>query len=353
MNNKRIRDYGITIGSFPCGLRNSITDVDGVTVGHCTIDTAAHKTGVTVINPSQKNIFTNKLIAASYVLNGFGKTTGLTQINELGTLESPIALTNTLNVGLVQDALVSYTLKRCKEDGVIVTTFNPVVGECNDSRLNNISERVIKEEQVLSAIENASKDFSQGDVGAGKGTICFGLKGGIGSSSRVIHLGNKKYHIGVLVQTNFGKTEDLIIDGMPIGKAIKKEITPSVTDKGSILSIIATDLPLSSRQLSRLLKRAAIGLGKTGSYIGNGSGDIMIGFSTANTFLHNEPLAVCDYKFLNENFLDNPFHAVIEAEEEAILNSLIAADTVVGYNGEIRYGLGAFLEGYLKENNHI
>lgn len=348
MNKKRIRDYGITIGTYPTGPRNSITDIEGVTVGHCTIDTTTHKTGVTIINPTPDNIYANKLVAATFVLNGFGKTTGLTQIEELGTLESPIALTNTLNVGLVQDALITYMLNRCRADNISLTSFNPVVGECNDGTLNDITERAVKEAHVLSAIENASADFEQGDVGAGKGTICFGLKGGIGSSSRVITIENKNYHIGVLVQSNFGKTEDFILNHMPIGTAIQHEILPSTLDKGSIISVIATDLPLSSRQLCRILKRAAMGLGRTGSHTGHGSGDIMIGFSTANTIRYNESSPVCSLQFLNENLLDEPFHAIIEAEEEAILNSMIAADTVIGHTGEIRYGLGPILEKYLE-----
>ncbi len=347
MKKKRIRDYDIQIGSLQTGHLNSISDIPGVTVGHSTIDTPTHKTGVTVINPCQENIFANKLVASSYVLNGFGKTTGLLQINELGTLESPIALTNTLNVGLVQDSLVSYTLTCCKKDDTPISSYNPVVGECNDCFLNNIKERVVKEEHVLEAFANACTDFDQGDVGAGKGTICYGLKGGIGSASRKITFDGHDYHLGVLVQSNFGKTEDLIINGMEIGKNIKDKITPSVTDKGSIISVIATDLPLSSRQLGRILKRAAIGLGRTGSHVGHGSGDIMIGFSTANVIKSSSTSATMNLKILNEDLMDLPFQAVIEAEEEAVLNSLIAADTVVGYQGEIRYGLAPFLEEYL------
>lgn len=349
MNKKRIRDYNIQIGSLQPGELNSIADIPGVKVGHCTIDTDQNKTGVTVILPRSENIFANKLIASSYVLNGYGKTAGLVQINELGTLESPIALTNTLNVGLVQDALISYTMNKCQEDGTELFSYNPVVGECNDCHLNNIKERAVKEAHVLEAFANASENFDQGDIGGGKGMICYGLKGGIGSSSRIISLNNKKYHIGVLVQSNFGKTEDLMINGMEIGKRIKDMITPTKIDKGSIISVIATDLPVSSRQLHRILKRAAIGLGRTGSHIGNGSGDIMIGFSTANTIKTDSTDDVLTLHILNENKMDEAFRAVIEAEEEAILNSMIAADTVVGYNGETRYGLAPFLEEYLKE----
>ena len=272
----------------------------------------------------------------------------MVQIDELGTLESPIALTNTLNVGLVSDALITYTIEQCEKENVTLASFNPVVGECNDSSLNKITERAVRESHVLHALNTASRDFSQGDVGAGKGTICFGLKGGIGSSSRKITIDQKDYYIGVLVQSNFGKTEDFILNGIPVGKALKERLVPSVTDKGSIISVIATDLPLSSRQLKRLLKRAAMGLGRCGSHIGHGSGDIMIGFSTANVIKHNENDAICSFHCLNENLLNQAFHAVVEAEEEAILNSMIAADTVVGHTGEIRYGLNEFLPELLK-----
>ena len=182
---KRIRDAGVIVGELPCGQRNKITDVPGVTVGHCTIDSENHHTGVTVVMPCRQNIFANKLLAAGYVWNGFVKTAGLVQIQELGTLETPIALTNTLNVGLMQDALVEYMVRRCREDGVTMKSINPVVGECNDSRLNDICERAVKEEHLMQAIQSAGEDFPLGAVGAGRGTICHGLKGGIGSASRV------------------------------------------------------------------------------------------------------------------------------------------------------------------------
>ena len=321
--------------------------IPGVTVGHCTIDTPRHKTGVTVILPSPENIFQNKLPASAYVLNGFGKTAGLLQVQELGTLESPIALTNTLNVGLVQDALVEYMVNRCKKEEVQLKSFNPVVGECNDSSLNDICDRAVKQEHVFSAIKTASEDFDQGDVGAGKGTICFGFKGGIGSASRVIPIDGQDYHLGVLVQSNFGRTGDLMVNGFPLGQKTEKEIEAAREDKGSIVSVIATDLPLSSRQLHRILKRVCIGLGRTGSHIGNGSGDIMIGFSTACTLPFDSEESFHNVKILNESKMDLAFRAVIEAEEEAVLNSMVAADTVIGYKGEARLGLLPYLERYL------
>lgn len=347
MNKKRIRDYNISIGTLPTGPRNNLSDVSGVTVGHCTIDTPNHKTGVTVILPSQENIFLHKLTASAYVLNGFGKTTGLLQIEELGTLESPIALTNTLNVGVVQDALVDYMVLRCHIENVPIHSFNPVVGECNDSSLNDICERAVQKDHVYEAIRTATKDFAQGDVGAGKGTVCYGLKGGIGSSSRILEIDGKTYTLAVLVQSNFGRTADLLVNGFPLGQKIQNEINASITDRGSIISVIATDLPLTDRQLHRILKRAGIGLGRTGSHVGHGSGDIMIGFSTANKFSMDDKNALQTITILNENELNLAFRAVIEAEEEAVLNSMVAADTVTGYSGETRHAICPYLENYM------
>ena len=198
---KRIRGYGIRIGDHPAGALNKLTDVPGVRVGHYTVDTEEHKTGVTVILPCEENIFASRLTAAAFVHNGFGKTAGIPQIEELGTLESPIALTNTLNVGNGHDALVDYMVEQCERDGVELTSMNPVVGECNDASLNKITERVIGIPEVRAAIDGACRDFEEGDVGAGKGTTCFGMKGGIGSASRLVELDGKTYVVGVLVSS--------------------------------------------------------------------------------------------------------------------------------------------------------
>lgn len=343
---KRIRDYGILIGSHETGARNKITDVPGVTVGHYTIDTDEHKTGVTVIMPCRDNMFVNKLTAAAFVHNGFGKTAGIPQIEELGTLETPIALTNTLNVGKVHDAVVEYMVNRCKKEGVTVRSINPVVGECNDAGLNKIEERVIGSEEVMAAIESASEDFEEGDVGAGKGTSCFGMKGGIGSASRVVKLDGRDYTIGVLVQSNYGKTRNFVLNGAAIGEMLCSKISEARRDEGSIMMIIGTDLPVSDRQLKRMIKRAGVGLSRCGSFMGHGSGDIMLGFSTANRFGKDEPGAFVSVKQLNENHIDDVFEAVAEATEEAVLNSMAMADTVKGYGGNIRYSL---TELYLKE----
>lgn len=343
---KRIRDYGITIGTHPAGPLNKLTDVPGVRVGHYTVDTEDHKTGVTVILPCEENVFASKLTAAAFVHNGFGKTAGIPQIEELGTLESPIALTNTLNVGRVHDALVDYMVEQCERDGVELTSMNPVVGECNDASLNKITERVIGIPEVRAAIDRACRDFEEGDVGAGKGTSCFGMKGGIGSASRLVTFGGMTYTIGVLVQSNFGSTKNFILDGVPMGERLCAKIEEAKKDEGSIMMVIGTDLPVSDRQLKRVIRRAGVGLSRCGSYMGHGSGDIMLGFSTANRFAKDEKEPVIAVHQLDERLLDGAFEAVAEATEEAVLNSLSMADTVKGYGGTIRYSLTDL---YLKE----
>lgn len=348
----RILDYGIKIGMLKTGKLNKITDVKGVTVGHSTINTDEYKTGVTVINPSEDNIFLNKIIASSYVLNGYAKTSGLLQLNELGQLESPIALTNTLNVGQVQDSLVEYMVKQSLEEGVNLKSINTVVAECNDSFLNKISDRPVKREHVLSALKNANIDFPEGDVGGGKGMSCHQLKGGIGSASRVFTLDGTEYTIGVLVQSNYGLLKDLSIDGMKIGRVIQAKMKlEKEEDRGSIIIIVATDLPLTSRQLQRICKRTNVGLVRVGSYMGHRSGDIVIGFSTANVIKHdtsqgkgnNDTKSILELRVLNEAEINLPFRAIAEATEEAILNSMITASEVVGYKGNKRVSLKSYI----------
>lgn len=334
-----VSDIGLTIGSLPHGPLNNICDVRGVKVGHATIDTPRHKTGVTVILPCEDDPFTKKLVAASFVLNGFGKTLGLVQIDELGTLETPIALTNTLNVGLVHDALVEYTLRRCEKNGVRVTSLNPVVCECNDAALNDIAERAVHAEHVFRAIETADTHFEQGDVGCGKGMTCHGLKGGVGSASRILSINGESFTLGVLVQTNHGRLKDLRMDGKPVGQNIYTSLHDDAPDKGSCIVITATDLPVSSRQLRRIIKRAGVGLARDGSFWGHGSGDVFIGFSTANRTT-NEPVQTV--RVLREDLLDDAFRACAEATEEAVLNSMLSAHTVTGYSGKTRESLNTY-----------
>lgn len=343
-NQKRIEDFGINIGKLSKGKLNKITDVKGVKVGHFTIDTNENKTGVTVILSQEKNMFNNKMVAASYVLNGFGKTAGLVQIEELGTLEAPIALTNTLNIGLVHDAIVEYMINEFKKENMEIKTLNPVICECNDSYLNNIHNRAVKKEHVFKAIENSCVDFEEGDIGAGKGVSCHQLKGGIGSASRIVKLDGKDYTLGVLAQSNHGLLEDLIIDGKSIGKDLAKKINvKEQDDNGSIIIIIATDIPCSSRQLKRICKRASVGLARLGSYMGHGSGEIMIGFSTANIIKHDENRDIVPLRIINENKMNQVFRSVAEACEEAILNSMVTADRVVGFSGNARESLKDYL----------
>lgn len=347
IEDKGIRAYGYDIGRYPVGERNAITDVKGVTVGQVSRISENHSTGVTVIKPAEGNVYLNKVVAASYVLNGYGKTSGLVQVDELGTIETPIALTNTLNVGLVSDALVEYTIRECRKDGYFVTTINPVVGETNDSRINFIQERAVTEDDVLAALDQASEEVAQGVVGAGCGTTCFGLKGGIGTSSRKTMLAGETFTVGALVQSNFGSTRNLRIGTDPVGERIAEKIEEAKQDKGSIMMVLATDAPLSDRQLKRLLKRAAVGLVRTGSFMGHGSGDIMIGFTTANRKKQvdedEESACIC-IKEVKEDLLDSLFEAAAEAVEEAILNSLAEAHQVKALNGETVYSLGDFLE---------
>ena len=330
----------LKIGRMERGRRNSIADVPGVTVGHCTVDTDRQKTGVTVVLPCEDDIFQHKMIAACHVLNGFGKTAGLMQIQELGTLESPIALTNTLNVGLVHDALVEYLCQNAEKNGYAIRSVNPVVAECNDASLNDIRHRAIGQKEVFSAIASASANFEQGDVGAGKGMTCHDLKGGIGSSSRIIEIGSRKYTLGILALTNHGSLKDLTIGGEQIGMEIERKIKEDTPDEGSCILILATDLPVTARQLGRIIRRCSVGLARLGSFIGHGSGEVFIGFSTANRIPPEADFV--DFKCIHESHMNNAFRAAAEATEEAVLQSMLHAQTVTGYSGKVRRSLTEF-----------
>ena len=343
----RIADYGVRVGSMERGRLNKITDVPGVLVGHATIDDETHHTGVTVIMPCVDNMFRSKLTAASFVLNGFGKTQGLVQIDELGTLETPIALTNTLNVGKVHDALVTYMTERCASDRVEMHSINPVVGECNDASLNAIADRPVTQQHVMQAIESACEDFEEGCVGAGAGTICHDLKGGIGSASRTMMIAGKMYTLGVLVQSNHGCLQELHVLERPLGREIiekrKAKPEPEPNDLGSIMMVVATDLPVSDRQLRRILKRCSVGLARNGSYFGHGSGDVMIGFTTANRMPHGGMHRTIEHHVLTEHSLEMPFRAAAEATQEAVLNSLAAAHEVVSAGGKVYESITRYL----------
>lgn len=333
---KRIRDYGIEIGVLKPGKNNAITDVKGVKVGHTTIIKGANiRTGVTAILPHSNNIFQYKVPAAIYLGNGFGKLAGYSQVKELGNLETPIILTNTLSVPTASNALITYTLNQPENKNV--RSVNSVVGETNDGYLNDIRGRHVTEEDVLSAINNAkSGNVIEGNVGAGTGTICFGYKGGIGTSSRVLPEELGGYTVGVLVQTNFGGVFQL--NGVPIAKELDNYPRNYTYDvDGSCMIIVMTDAPLSARNLERLAKRAMLGLAKTGGIASNGSGDYVIAVSTAkeSRIPYNSTSKFIKNKELRNAAITPLFLATIEATEEAILNSLFAANTMIGRDNHL------------------
>ena len=326
------KNRGIRVGKLPCGPLDKISDVPGVTVGHCTLADGEVQTGVTALLPDQGDIFHDKVMAASHVINGFGKTTGLVQIDELGTLETPILFTNTLSVGTVETALVKYMLDKNPDICETTGSVNPVVCECNDSGLNDIRGLHVTEENVWAALADCRADFAEGAVGAGRGMRCHGLKGGIGSASRVVELDGKQYTIGALVLSNHAVFDDLVVAGTPIQSLLDAHIPPH-EDKGSIITVLATDIPLSERQLRRLCHRALVGLSRTGSFCGNGSGEIVIAFTTANRVPHYSEKAILPMGMLHDDAINPLFRAVAECVEESVLSSLLHAETVTGYHG--------------------
>lgn len=334
----------VKIGELKTGSRNSIADVSGVLVGHKTIVDGDVQTGVTAILTKPFNWFRDKTLAACHVINGFGKTVGLTQLEELGSLETPIILTNTLSVGRASDSLVKFMLSHFDEIGGKQGTVNPVVCECNDSYLNNIRKQVVTERDVFHALNNASADFARGSVGAGRGMSCYQLKGGIGTSSRIIDIENEEYVIGGLVLCNMGELKDLRVDGKPIGKRIQGVLDlENENDSGSIIIILATDLPLSHLQLKRMSKRATAGLSRTGTYIGHGSGDIVISFTTQNSIK-----SICDIPIekkleLHDSYMDKVFRGVVEVVEASIIDALLSSDEVTGYKGHNRKSLKKYI----------
>ena len=329
-----LRQNGIRIGVMPTGRLNAITDVQGVKVGQVTIVQGdSVRTGVTSILPHAGNLFQQKVPAALFVGNGFGKLAGTTQIAELGTIESPIVLTNTLSVAAGIQGIIDYTLQQRGNEKV--QSVNAVVGETNDGYLNDIRGMHVSKAQVLQSILQADTGvLAQGNVGAGTGTVCFGWKGGIGTASRQLPANLGGYTVGVLVQTNFGGV--LEIAGVPVGQllqkyALKDELNH--TPDGSCMIVVATDAPLDARNLERLAKRAFMGLAKTGGIASNGSGDYVIAFSTANKVPHQPTATVLPVQYLHNEATTPLFMAAIEATEEAIINSLFAAATMKGKAG--------------------
>ncbi len=334
----RARQLGIQAGSLPTGKWNAITDVAGVLVGHTTLwEGDSVRTGVTVILPHAGNLYQEQVPAAVHCGNAYGKLAGSTQIEELGTLETPIALTNTLGVPAAMEGLIRYTLALPGNEAV--SSVNAVVGETNDGFLNDIRGQYVKPEHILAAIEAAtSGPVAEGSVGAGTGTTCFGFKGGIGTSSRRVPADLGGYTVGVLLQSNFGGI--LTINGAPIGRELGSSDSsrPPASEQpgGSCLIVVATDAPLSSRNLERLAKRAMLGIGRTGSYIANGSGDYAIAFSTAYRIPRNSGLLEPPVALVANEAMNPLFMAVVEATEEAVYNSLFMATTVTGRDGHRR-----------------
>ena len=327
---------------FPKGKRNLISDVPGVKVGHVTLkdDEKFIHTGVTAILPHEGNLFQEKVAAGACVINGFGKSAGLVQIEELGTIETPILMTNTLSVGAGLNGLIQYMLKDNEDIGVSTGTVNCVVTECNDGELNDIRGMHVKEEHVLKALEKADEEFTEGGVGGGTGMCCMGLKGGIGSASRIITCNEKEYTLGAIVMSNFGVLGNLRIDGKRIKTEIPKEDKP---EKGSIIIVLGTDIPLSDRQLKRIAKRATVGLARVGSFLGNGSGDIAIAFSNGNRIPHYSKEDVLETKMFHDNAMDKLFDATAEVVEEAVISSMYHAETTKGIRNKVLYGLREFI----------
>jgi D-aminopeptidase len=350
---KRLRDLGISLGRHQPGPLNAITDVPGVRVGHTTLVAGEGKlvpgkgpvrTGVTAILPTQ-NIYMDRVIGGAFVLNGAGEVSGLTQVQEWGLLETPILLTNTMSVGKVSDATVKWMTRRFPGIGSEFDVVIPVVGECDDSFLNDAVGRHIRSEHVYNAIEKASGGaVGEGSVGAGTGMVTCDFKSGIGTSSRRVPISEDSkdtYTIGVLVLANFGVCRNLRIDGVPIGELLEPEfrhLAKRQYSYGSIITVVATDAPLLSPQLGRLCKRAALGIGRCGSYAAHGSGEIVVGFSTANK-VPRIGATTTKIDVLIDESLGSHYEAVIEATEEAIVNSLCMAGDMAGVNHNFAPGL--------------
>ena len=331
----RARDLDLGCGRLAPGPRNSIADVPGVEMGHRTLVGGELRTGVTAILPHDGDPFRDKPVAASYVQNGFGKSIGLMQLDELGAIETPILLTNTFSVGTCGNALIRRAIAANPGIGRRTTTVNPIVCECNDGYLSDIQAMAVTEADAFAALDAAGTDFELGAVGAGAGMSAFGFKGGIGSASRLLRLDGSDYHLGVLLLANFGRAGDLRLpDGqrVGIGEAANAE-------RGSVIVVIATDLPLDHRQMRRVIRRAGAGLAWCGSFWGNGSGDVFLGFTTANRMPHEAKTALVAHRVLAEARIDLPFEAAAEATQEAVYDALAASDTTLGRGGHEREGL--------------
>lgn len=326
-----------SIGTLPKGINNCITDIAGVKVGHLTLsekgkDEDKVQTGVTAILPHEGNLFQDKVRGASYVINGFGKTAGLIQVDELGMIESPIMLTNTFSVGNVWQGTLQYMLEETPEIGESTGSINIIVGECNDSYLNSARLQAVQPSHAKEAIKAAGSAPAQnGAVGAGAGTLCLGFKGGIGTASRVVETEGETFTIGCLVQTNFGKREEnRYITQEPEGM---QEKLPD----GSIMIILAVDIPMTDRQLKRLAKRASVGLARSGSHIHHGSGDVVIAFTTRNKVKHHQEGLFENIELIREDHpvMNTIFQGAAEAVEDAIFSSIYFAEETEGRSSRV------------------
>ena len=337
----RIREFGLSIGDIPTGPQNAITDVPGVRVGHCTaidgegkseIGKGPLRTGITAIVPAPPaDLITNKMQAATHVINGFGKSVGLLQINEMATIETPILITSTLNVGKVVDGLLEYLIA---DEGLEWPSINPIVMECNDFFLSDALGRPLGAKEVVAAIRSASDGpVAEGVVGAGTGTSAYGYKGGVGTSSRALDCDGESFTLGTLVVTNMGGRADLTICGVPVGKKLKAAKLDVKDPGGSIIMVIATDAPLSETQLRRVAARATHGLARTGTYSADNSGDIVLAFSTTRRIPMAPGDAVFELRELANNHINSFFAASADAIEESILNAMFMAETTIGRDG--------------------
>ena len=344
----RARDLGIPLGRFRPGRWNAITDVGGVKVGHSTVIRGSGplrpgkgpvRTGVTCILPGSPNVFAERVVGGGFVLNGAGEVSGMTQLLEWGLVETPIFLTNTLSVGAVGDAAVKWMVEQNPGIGLEHDVILPLVGECDDSWLNDVAGRHVKEQHVYEAIQTASEgQVAEGSVGGGTGMITCDFKAGIGTSSRKLPEAMGGYTVGVLVMSNFGIMRQLRVGGFPLGEILEERYAGQPRRErayGSIITVLATDAPLATHQLNRLAKRAALGIGRVGSSAMHGSGEILVAFSTANRVPRESRKMVYRMKLLLDSRLDPLYEAVIEATEEAILNSLCAARDMDGVNGNL------------------
>ena len=336
----RARELGIVVGRYQPGPLNAITDVAGVKVGHRTLirgqgalkpGEGPIRTGVTVVIP-RDDVWRKKVPAGAFVLNGTGEMTGLAWVAESGFLEYPIALTSTLNVPRVANGVMSWMIARYPDIGIRDDTLTPVVAECDDSRLNDSQGRHVSEQDVVTALDGASGGpVAEGSVGAGTGMVSYGFKGGIGTSSRRLSEEDGGYTVGVLVNANHGRREELTVAGIPVGQLYGEDArAPLAGGEGSVIVILATDAPIDARQLGRLAKRAALGLARTGSTARHGSGDFMLAFSTGNTVPHYPKERTFVMTHLADTHLNPLLSATVEATEEAVLNALTAASTMVG-----------------------